>query len=346
MVNFWGHDFGGNGSVRARRPHRGRGAVGDLNARGDDKYHFVKIGSRGDKYYFTGEKDYKAIIYKTSDPKLAVGVFQPKKKKELTPPRKKELAPNKHGHNQFTPKDQMVKYGAPHKGVAWLRYKERLNTYLPKEPSPERMWEGKKAFTETEKHLAEVAARETPATQNEANDTVNQKATEEAESLWPQPDEQSAPKRRKQAAIIEDEADGDTAEMRVDEQLTFPYGAATNLADADDYPVSTDSVHRTKLQEEPDYFAQLLAEPDVTNGVGIEAINIAENGDSGSYASKLEAELSEAKKTIEAQKAEIDGLKTVNEAAKAKVTALEQEIATLKGSAEDMEAFINPEFFQ
>lgn len=68
IVKLWSHDFGGAGKIRARRPHRGRGAIGDPDAAGDDKYHFVKVGTKNDKYFFTGEKDYKPIIYRFTAP--------------------------------------------------------------------------------------------------------------------------------------------------------------------------------------------------------------------------------------------------------------------------------------
>lgn len=128
ITKYWPHDFGGNGSVRARRPNRGRGAVGDFEAEGKDRYHFTTIGNKknGDKYYFSGEPYFKPVIWETNDWELAVGVFKPEVKKITSPPTKKPLKWNQHGHNQFTPPDQLVKNGgAPHKGLSYTRYKEQ-----------------------------------------------------------------------------------------------------------------------------------------------------------------------------------------------------------------------------
>ena len=137
LKQYWNHDFGGTGVVRARRSHRGRGSVGDKDAKGDDKYNFTRLGKGGgDKYHFTGEKEYTPIIYRTSDVKLSIAAFKPAKRGLPSAPPKKELPSNKHGHNQFTPKDQMVKYGAAHKGSSHLRYRPRVNTFLPRDKSP------------------------------------------------------------------------------------------------------------------------------------------------------------------------------------------------------------------
>jgi hypothetical protein len=129
ITKYWPHDFGGNGSIRARRPHRGRGAIGDFEASGKDRFHFTNIASRkdGERYYFTGEANYKPVIWNTNDYHLAIGVFKPEVKKLTSPPPKKELKWNQHGHNQFTPKSQLVKFGAPRKGTSYSRYKDKPN---------------------------------------------------------------------------------------------------------------------------------------------------------------------------------------------------------------------------
>lgn len=129
ISKYWPHDFGGNGAIRARRPHRGRGATGDFEASGKDRFHFTNIANRkhSERYYFTGEPDYKPVIWNTNDYHLAIGVFKPVVKKLPSPPPKKELKWNQHGHNQFTPMNELVKFGAPRRGASYSRFKSKPN---------------------------------------------------------------------------------------------------------------------------------------------------------------------------------------------------------------------------
>ncbi|KAK0250317.1 hypothetical protein B0A54_15087 [Friedmanniomyces endolithicus] len=138
ILVFWPHDFAGTGTIRHRRPHRGRAAIKDPNAVGDLKYHFALHGHRKERYYFTGARDYKPIIYRVElSPALAPAEVDPSNKRKSSPAETEPDNPRKHGHNQHTPKDQMVKYGAPSKNKGRLRYRERLNTFLRKDPKPD-----------------------------------------------------------------------------------------------------------------------------------------------------------------------------------------------------------------
>ena len=126
-TKYWSHDFAGKGAIRARRPNRGGGAIGDLEASGKDRFYHAQIANKkdGERYYFTGEKGYNPSIWSSEDWNLMIGVFKPEIKKLPSPPKKDLLKWNQHGHNQFTPKDQLVKYGAPRKGTSFRRYKEK-----------------------------------------------------------------------------------------------------------------------------------------------------------------------------------------------------------------------------
>jgi hypothetical protein len=127
LAKYWPHDFAGNGSIRARRPNRGRGAIGDLEASSQERFYHATIANRkdGKRYYFTGETDYQPIIWHSEDWNAMIGVFKPKIKRLPTPPKKEPSKWNHHGHNQFTPKDQLVKYGAPRKGSSFRRCREK-----------------------------------------------------------------------------------------------------------------------------------------------------------------------------------------------------------------------------
>ena len=300
-MQHWGHDFGGVGTVRYRRPHRGRGAIGDPDATGDDRYHFTKVGQKGGKYYFTGFPGYKAIIYQTTDPNFALKPFQPKKKRQLSPPRKKELRWNQHGHNQFTPKDQLVKYGAPHKGTSWLRYKDRINTFLPRNQSPpEARIDRGRAIPQTVKNLEFSAASSNLAVQGLGSAAGNNKTTGYEDSLWLE-ESPRAVKRRKR--LMQEENGGDE-------------GNDVAMADP---TLRDETPQRTNFSQNLNFFEQMAADQEADSPSDAPF----EPTDAGSYASKLEAELEEAKTTIEVQKAEID--------------RLEQKVKTLKGDGEVME---------
>ncbi|KAI6805507.1 hypothetical protein KC332_g540 [Hortaea werneckii] len=136
IVRYWSHDFGGPGRIRARRPHRGRSAISHPNAAGEEKFFSTEVGMKGEKYHFTGEKNYVPIAYQTPP---AEEVIEPpsSKRKAVSPPIDEQKDPKKHGHNQYTPKDQLVKYGAPSQAKGKKRYRERINTFLRRSPSPE-----------------------------------------------------------------------------------------------------------------------------------------------------------------------------------------------------------------
>lgn len=110
LTQNWPHDFGGPGKIRSRRPHRGRSALTTDNpfAEGDARFKTTLPGGKGDVYIFTGEKDYQPIVYRYTLPTL-----KPKPKKKRKPePGDIDYNPRGHGHNQYTPKDLMVKHGA------------------------------------------------------------------------------------------------------------------------------------------------------------------------------------------------------------------------------------------
>jgi hypothetical protein len=129
LPRFWSHDFAGNGSIRARRLNRGRGAIGDFEAEGQNRFHFATIANKkgGEKYYFKGEDNYKPIIWNTNDVHLAIGVFKPEIKRITSPPPPKQLKHNQHGHNQFTPQDELVKFGAKHKAANPRKARNRVD---------------------------------------------------------------------------------------------------------------------------------------------------------------------------------------------------------------------------
>ncbi|CAK1364912.1 hypothetical protein CB0940_08549 [Cercospora beticola] len=115
ICKFWQHDFGQPCNIRRHRRHIGRPAVKDEKAEGSAKYHFAQHGGKGqDVYYFSGDSEWKPVHYR-----IPVEVAKPPEPEVVQPKRKYDdildAEPNRraHGHNQYTPKDMLVKFGAP-----------------------------------------------------------------------------------------------------------------------------------------------------------------------------------------------------------------------------------------
>jgi hypothetical protein len=322
LKQFWEHDFGGAGAIRVRRPHRGRGAVGDADAPGDDRFQFVNIGGKGDKYYFTGEKNYKPIIYQTKDQALAIQAFKPAKRGPPSPPPKKALPANKHGHNQFTPKDKMVKYGAPHKGTTWLRYRNRLNPFLTRDKSPP----GRHRYGMSVLHSRNPAeAMELPSAVAQQDIPQPEEAEQEDDGLWMDSGGERAAKRQKTGSAYAPLELGTDEEDEEEEAIDM--GNTTTGEDSPVSPKPTESSgadlevvrpQRQKLVEQSDYFAEMLDQQAAGNIFEDIQAATASMGheDSGSYASRLEAELSAARMVIEQQRNRISELENALKTAK------------------------------
>lgn len=131
MAQNWPHDFAGQGKVRSRRVHRGRAAIKDEDATDDNlKYHATAIGKKGEDYLFSGEKDYIPVVYHYVRP-------QKKTLKRHAP--SGWYNPRGHGHNQHTPRDLLVKHGAPSFSVQPQPFRApRINPFLRRDASPTR----------------------------------------------------------------------------------------------------------------------------------------------------------------------------------------------------------------
>lgn len=326
LVDWWSHDFGGNGQVRARRGHRGRSAIGDENAPGVDKYHFTTVGTAKRRYYFTGERDYTPFVYRTTDPTLAIAPFKPKKRGLPSPLRKRALPDNKHGHNQFTPKDQMVKYGAPHKGESWKRYRTRVNPFLARDKSPPlRLTKGP------------LSVR--PPRENEGHPVVSDgtvfkqlfgEEDENGDSMYVEPPSAKRQKMHDHISPVET-ANGDDRDNESDEDFPFSVAAQAiqNLGNLSKYP-DYEQYHQQQPQHQH-LSERHIAEQDAADRRSASPTDEIEViPDSGTYAQQLEAELAATKKTVEEQKMQIDRMNKDFEAAREKMKGLEEEVANLK----------------
>ncbi|KAF2724784.1 hypothetical protein K431DRAFT_309906 [Polychaeton citri CBS 116435] len=124
LSEFWGFDFSGHGAIRSRRPHRGRSAVANPDANGNDKYHHGFMLNKKDKYYFTGQRDYQAVIwYNSAEQRLKrkreVDLEEARKESET---RKK--IPLQKRHNQYTPAEQLAR-------TKNRLVREQLGRYVP-----------------------------------------------------------------------------------------------------------------------------------------------------------------------------------------------------------------------
>lgn len=111
LNHSWPHDFSANGRVRARRTHCGRPAIRN---HATSEVHSAPV-TKTTNYYFTGEKDYRPVVYRIPPlprPEPTVeALIRKRKAEDAADPTL--YNPRAHGHNQWTPKDMMVKHGAP-----------------------------------------------------------------------------------------------------------------------------------------------------------------------------------------------------------------------------------------
>ncbi|OQO11120.1 hypothetical protein B0A48_05375 [Cryoendolithus antarcticus] len=122
----WSHDLSGPGKLRVRRVHRGRSALPDEIG----EIPCIDFGGRVGKYVFYGEKDYDEVRYHELSPE---SIPEPP-----APVRDNTPKNTNKGHNQFTPVDQLVRFGAPSKSETRGKYKQRVNTFLRRSASPVR----------------------------------------------------------------------------------------------------------------------------------------------------------------------------------------------------------------
>lgn len=105
----WPHEFSGPGKIRTRRTHRGRPAIQDPNAEGNAKYHSGATGGGKGPYVLSGEPGYQPVLYRYEPPEVKAKKL---KRKRMPSPTSEEYNPRGHGHNQYTPRDMLVRNGA------------------------------------------------------------------------------------------------------------------------------------------------------------------------------------------------------------------------------------------
>ncbi|KAF2215221.1 hypothetical protein CERZMDRAFT_94635 [Cercospora zeae-maydis SCOH1-5] len=175
ICKFWPHDFGQPCNIRRHRKHIGRPAVKDEHAEGDARFHVTQLGGKGrDPYHFSGDSQYTPVRYR-----IPVKVAKlPEPEPEVVRPKRKfddilDAEPNRraHGHNQYTPKDMLVKFGAP----SMAKPVEKFHN-LPPLPKPNHKTKGTENPIFVEKRLiGDIAQNAREAVRKDA-----QKAQERA----------------------------------------------------------------------------------------------------------------------------------------------------------------------
>ncbi|KAI7301219.1 hypothetical protein KC315_g16768 [Hortaea werneckii] len=338
IVRFWSHDFGGPGRIRARRPHRGRSAISDPNATGDEKYFSTEVGMRGEKYYFTGEKNFTPIAYQTP-PSEEVLEPQSSKRKAASPPTDEPKDPRKHGHNQYTPKEQLVKYGAPSQAKGRKRYRERINTFLRRSPSPEWAKDRAKLYggAGARARAFEDNARQAPAAQK--YDMQSEVTSSGAQGLFLEDDEE-----------MRDVEDDETSDAEASDAMTWddqPVEPGNNkasgaLSHARDPPVDAtvsasetsttqqDQERRRGKKRQPRSFLErMAAEGDDDEEEEEQEFPrrraVPTSLDTGTYASQLEIQLMEANAKVKTLTEDLDQ-------AYDRIEELENEVERLRDS--------------
>ncbi|RMY21443.1 hypothetical protein D0866_12255 [Hortaea werneckii] len=334
IVRFWSHDFGGPGRIRARRPHRGRSAISDPNATGDERYFSTEVGMRGEKYHFTGEKNYTPIAYQTPPPEEVIEP-QPSKRKAASPPTDEPKDPRKHGHNQYTPKGQLVKYGAPSQAKGRKRYRERINTFLRRSPSPEWAKDRAKLYggAGARARAFEDDARQAPAAQK--YDMQSGGTSSGAQGLFLDDDEEMREAEDDETSDAEAFNATTREHQPVEPDINKASGALSHARDPSiDATVSESETPNTEQDQErrrgkkrqpKSFLERMAAEEDDEEEEQEFSRRRAEptSLDTGTYASQLEIQLMEAN-------AKVEGLREDLDQAYHRIEELENEVERLR----------------
>ena len=250
------------------------------------------LGKKNARYYFTGEKDYTPVIYRggaTTQSKVPV-------KRKAISPVDEEQESKKRGHNQYTPKELLVKnqpkatvsrrgrYGSP--SVIQDRSRDS-----PFHQEPPRRIEGMFSATKPSDF---ITGNQSPATPEE----------EEEEDLWME---------------IEDPKERRKSKRENQYQLLDPTILPDTSSDMEDFPF-------LRSKAATDAKAGGLGEKDNTqptdDGIPEHGLEIdgADEGheiaDSGSYAFKLEQEIAQLRKAMAEKEDQIKSMREVKDEAK------------------------------
>ncbi|KAK5706048.1 hypothetical protein LTR97_001034 [Elasticomyces elasticus] len=307
----WPWDFAKNGDIRSRRPHCGRPAIRNARLIGNERYYWSLHGSKKERYYFTGEKDYQPIVYKMPKPtppkpseeellRLAA------KKRKLTPDPEN---PRRHGHNQHTPKNELVKYGAPGFSASAGKYKKRIGGFLYQDPKGRdlRTQYGAGGYHHATNLLASTVGAGGAVTGDATGTGPFTARDDDDEDIWYSKDDNSA-----------DQNGEEGGSMEVDEE-----GALASIeAGTDAVQPSEEHDDVFAIQKKPAQRISYLEQAAAADYVPI--VKPVQTSDSGSYALQLEGQVLQHECHIQ------ELLKSLNES-QARNRELEREVMMLRG---------------
>ncbi|KAK5735086.1 hypothetical protein LTR17_008422 [Elasticomyces elasticus] len=307
----WPWDFAKNGDIRSRRPHCGRPAIRNARLIGNERYYWSLHGSKKERYYFTGKKDYQPIVYKMPEPtppqpseeellRLAA------KKRKLTPDPEN---PRRHGHNQHTPKNELVKYGAPGFSASAGKYKKRIGGFLYQDPKGRdlRTQYGAGGYHHATNLLASTVGAGGAVTGDASGTGPFTAEDDDDEDIWYSKDDTSADQNGEEGGSMEVDEEGALASI---EART---GAVRPSEEQDDV---------FAIQKKPAQRTSYLEQAAAADYVPI--VKAVQSADSGSYALQLEGQVLQHECHIQ------ELMKSLNEA-RERTMELEREVTMLRG---------------
>lgn len=271
-------------------------------------------------------------------------VQQSNKRKATSPPTDEPRDLRKHGHNQYTPKEELVKYGAPSLAKGRERYRARINTFLRRSPTPP--WAkdrsklyggvGEQARAFTASMALQDATGASMALQGIADTATSTPRYDNHESMWVEHADEmpttTPPPNITQPSAVEKTFANKTAPIELVDDTTSDGSPDTRVmhdgwgAQPDDLVADNATEKPRRKLAQPMNFMERMAAEEAANAETNTSPKSREQNqvmDSGSYASQLEQELVKAN-------ARIDELSSAFDEAQGRILQFEAEITTMR----------------
>ncbi|KAK4893970.1 hypothetical protein LTR27_007776 [Elasticomyces elasticus] len=306
----WPWDFAKNGDIRSRRPHCGRPAIRNARLIGNERYYWSLHGSKKERYYFTGKKDYQPIVYKMPEPTPP----KPTEEELLRLAAKKSKAtpdpenPKQRGHNQHTPKHELVKYGAPSSSQSAGKYKKKVGPFLYEEQRSRdlRTQYGAGVYHHATNLAASAVSGDAAGSASCATGPFTAEDDDD-EDIWYSKDDASADWNGQGGRSVEVDEDGALASIEAGTDAVQPSEEQDDI-----------SAIQKKPAQRISYLEQVAAAEYVP------IVKPVQSADSGSYALQLEGQVLQHECHIQ------ELMKSLNEA-RARNSELEREVMMLRG---------------
>lgn len=311
VCRSWSHDFGGPAKIRMRRLHRGRPAIRDPNAEGNDRFHLTYTGARKTKYWLSGERGYVPVRYHA----LALAETSGADSAASAATGGEDSVPVKKQHNQYTAKHLLVRNGAPSSSLTRGKYRARLNTFLRRSSTPPSALDPVRLFGGA-RGRRNVPASSTTGMGNDhgLNDAGFGSAVRqsEEESMWVDQDDEE-----EQAVEGEDDEDEQLQDAVTDaNDKTYlanePTGSFRGSKRAVS-PTFATAAPRRKAPKQMNFIERMAAQMDEEQPSAAAATP---------HAQEPEADFAESRSTVTGPRAEIERLRKALEAAEGQIEGL------------------------